>query len=160
MAGRLSKIKLPLLLGLAFLLAIGLSVGGTWFFLNKQDKDETAAETSAEQAGNGRKPALYEQLAPAFVVNFSQGGRPRYMQVSLALMGRDQAQLDALREQMPLVRNQLVMLFSGQNFDSLTTPVGKEMLRQMATAKVQEVAKKATGKVVVEQVFFTNFVLQ
>ncbi|MNF10154.1 flagellar basal body-associated protein FliL [compost metagenome] len=82
------------------------------------------------------------------------------MQVSLALMGRDQAQLDALREQMPLVRNQLVMLFSGQNFDSLTTPVGKEMLRQMATAKVQEVAKKATGKVVVEQVFFTNFVLQ
>lgn len=157
---RAIPMKPAVLLAVAFLLAIGLSVGGTWFFLSKQSKDESAAEAGAEHIATGKKQALYEQLAPPFVVNFSQGGRPRYLQVSLALMGRDQLQMDALREQMPLVRNQLVMLFSGQNFDSLTTPVGKEMLRQLATAKVQEVAKKATGNLVVEQVFFTNFVLQ
>ena len=94
------------------------------------------------------------------MVNFNQNGRQRYLQVAVALMGRDQAQMDALREQMPLVRNQLVMLFSSQNFDTLVTPVGKEMLRQQATSSLQELAKKATGQLTVEQVLFTNFVLQ
>ncbi|HBO6809043.1 TPA: flagellar basal body-associated protein FliL, partial [Pseudomonas aeruginosa] len=76
------------------------------------------------------------------------------------LMGRDKAQMDALREHMPLVRNKLVMLFSSQSFDSLVTPVGKEMLRQQATAGLQELAKKETGQLAIEQVLFTNFVLQ
>ncbi|MCY1458553.1 Flagellar basal body-associated protein FliL [compost metagenome] len=61
---------------------------------------------------------------------------------------------------MPVLRNKLVMLFSGQNFDTLVTPVGKEMLRQQATATVQELAKQETGELAVEQVLFTNFVLQ
>ena len=34
------------------------------------------------------------------------------------------------------------------------------MLRSQATAVVQEVAQKETGKTVVEQVLFTNIVLQ
>ena len=54
----------------------------------------------------------------------------------------------------------LVMLFSGQGFDTLATPVGQEMLRQKATASVQEVAQKEVGKLVVDQLLFTNFVLQ
>ena len=77
------------------------------------------------------------------------------MQVGVALMGRDKAQMDALREHMPLVRNKLVMLFSSQSFDSLVTPVGKEMLRQQATAGLQELAKKETGQLAIEQVLFT-----
>jgi flagellar FliL protein len=82
------------------------------------------------------------------------------MQVSVALMARNQAELDALKVHMPLIRNRLVMLFSGQDFGALMTPVGKEMLRSQATAVVQEVAQKETGKTVVEQVLFTNIVLQ
>lgn len=152
------RIKLIIILVLGFLLAVGASVGGTWFFLSRGAKPAEAPPPA--EASSGKKPALYEPLAPSFVVNFNQGGRQRYLQVSVALMGRDQAQLDALKEQMPLVRNQLVMLFSSQNFDSLTTPVGKEMLRQQATASIQELAKKATGQLAVEQVLFTNFVLQ
>ena len=61
---------------------------------------------------------------------------------------------------MPVIRNNLVMLFSSQAFDTLATPVGQEMLRQKVTASVQEVAQKELGKVVVEQALFTNFVLQ
>lgn len=153
------KLKLIIIMAVAFLLAVGLSVGGTWFFLSKNAKP-TEAEAPADAAAPGKQQAIYEILAPAFVVNFNQNGRQRYLQVAVALMGRDQAQMDALREQMPLVRNQLVMLFSSQNFDSLVTPVGKEMLRQQATSSLQELAKKATGQLTVEQVLFTNFVLQ
>lgn len=154
------KLKLIIIIALAFLLAVGASVGGTWFFLHKSAKPEAAETKAAEHAEPTKKQAVYEILAPSFVVNFNQNGRQRYLQVAVALMGRDQAQMDALREQMPLVRNQLVMLFSSQNFDNLVTPVGKEMLRQQATSSLQELAKKATGQLTVEQVLFTNFVLQ
>ncbi|RJG09845.1 flagellar basal body-associated protein FliL [Pseudomonas cavernicola] len=155
------KHKLIILIVLVLLLAISLSVGGTWFFLSKGDQDEAKPETvSGGQAAPVKQAAIYEMLTPAFIVNFNYKGRQRYMQVSIALMARDQALLDALKVHMPVLRNNLVMLFSGQDFDSLATPVGKEMLRQLATASVQELAQKETGNVAIEQVLFTNFVLQ
>lgn len=155
------KLKLIILIVVALLLAVGLSVGGTWFFLSKgTTQDEPAEQAAAESAAPVKQAAIYEELAPAFVVNFTQNGRARYMQVSVALMARDQAALDALKVHMPVLRNRLVMLFSSQDFDSLVTPVGKEMLRQQATASVQELAQKETGKLAVEQVLFTNLVLQ
>ncbi|MES2819737.1 MAG: flagellar basal body-associated protein FliL [Pseudomonadota bacterium] len=152
------KLKLIILIVVALLLAVGLSVGGTWFLLSKDKPKEEAAVV--ESVPVGKQPAIYEALMPAFVVNFNHQGRQRYMQVSVALMARDQVALDALKVHMPLLRNRLVMLFSGQDFAALITPVGKEMLRQQATASVQELALKETGKPAVEQVLFTNFVLQ
>ncbi|MFW3898054.1 flagellar basal body-associated protein FliL [Pseudomonas bharatica] len=152
------KLKLILLLVLALLLAIGLSVGATWFFLHKSES-KPAAEPAAA-AANVKQPAIYESMSPAFVVNFNQNGRQRYMQVSITMQARDQAALDALKVHMPVIRNNLVMLFSGQSFESLATPVGQEMLRQKATASVQEVAQKEVGKLVIDQLLFTNFVLQ
>ena len=157
------KLKLIILVVVALLLVVGLSIGGTWFLLNKGDgkhEAEAGAEEGAAAVPPGKQQAIYEPLAPAFVVNFNQKGRQRYMQVSVALMARDQMALDALKVHMPLLRNRLVMLFSSQDFEALITPVGKEMLRQQATASVQELAQKETGKLAVEQVLFTNFVLQ
>ncbi|CAD5108359.1 flagellar basal body-associated protein FliL [Zestomonas carbonaria] len=154
------KLKIIILIVVALLLAVGLSIAGTWFVLNKGAAGDAKPAEAAADGAPQKQPALYEVLAPAFVVNFNQGGRQRYLQVSVALMARDEAQLKALKVHMPVLRNDLVMLFSGQDFDSLTTPVGKEMLRQQATAKVQELAQKETGHTVVEQVLFTNLVLQ
>lgn len=153
------KMKLIILIALVVLLAVGLSVGATWFLLSKGDST-AEQQVAAEPAVPLKQPAIYEELSPAFVVNFTQQGRARYMQVSVALMARDKQALDALKVHMPVLRNRLVMLFSSQNFDTLMTPVGKEMLRQQATASVQELAEKETGKLTVEQVLFTNIVLQ
>jgi len=151
------KLKLILLMVLALLLAMGLSVGATWFVMHKS---ESAPAVDPAQA-NVKPAAIYEPLAPSFVVNFNQNGRQRYMQVSITMQGRNQADLDALKVHMPVIRNNLVMMFSGQGFDTLaSSPVGQEMLRQKATAVVQEVAQKEVGKPVVDQLLFTNFVLQ
>ncbi len=157
--GGKGKLKLIILMVLALLLAVGASVGATWFLM-KKDGSEAPERDEAAAAPAVRQEAVYEVLAPAFVVNFNHKGRQRYIQVSIALMSRDQAALDALKEHMPLLRNRLVMLLSSQDFAALMTPVGKEMLRQQVTAGVQELAQKETGKLAVEQVLFTNFVLQ
>ncbi|MCQ4321107.1 flagellar basal body-associated protein FliL [Stutzerimonas stutzeri] len=155
------KLKLIILIVLGLLLAVGVSVGAILYSMYRGESPQAADETAKADAAPRRQAAIYEVLAPAFIVNFTNaGGRQRYMQVSVALMSRDQAALDGLKEHMPLLRNQLVMLFSSQDFASLATPVGQEMLRQQATASVQELAQKEIGKLAIEQVLFTNFVLQ
>jgi len=152
------KLKLIIVIVVALLLAIGVSVGATWYFMHSA-QSKPAADVA--QAGPvGKQPAIFESMAPAFVANFNQNGRQRYMQVSITMLSRNQADLDALKVHMPVIRNNLVMLFSGQDFATLASPVGQEMLRQKATASVQEVAQKELGKVVIEQLLFTNFVLQ
>ena len=149
------KLKLILLVAVAVLLAIGVSVGATWYFLSGPKSEAPAAVQT-----DAKLPAIYEPLPPAFVVNFNADGRQRYLQVSLTLQARNLNDLNALKVHMPVIRNNLVMLFSGQRFEDLATPVGQEMLRQKATASVQEVGQKELGKVVIDQVLFTNFVLQ
>ncbi|TFZ33619.1 flagellar basal body-associated protein FliL, partial [Pseudomonas syringae] len=122
-----------------------------------QSKEEPAA---AAAAANGRPGAVFEPMTPAFVVNFNAKGRPRDMQVSITLLGRNAADMEALKVHMPLIRNTLVMLFAAIPFESLASPIGQEMLRQKATASIQEVAQNELGKTVIEQLLFTNFVLQ
>jgi len=78
----------------------------------------------AETAPVGKQPAVFEAMAPAFVANYTQNGRQRYMQVSITMLARNQADLDALKVHMPVIRNNLVMLFSGQDFATLASPVG------------------------------------
>jgi len=153
------KLKLILIVVAGLLLAIGLSVGATWFIMHKaQNKPDEASVAAA--AANTKKEAIFEPLTPPFVVNYNVNGRQRYMQVSITMLARDHADLEALKVHMPVIRNNLVMMFSGLPFDTIATPVGMEMLRQKATASVQEVAQKELGKTVIDQLLFTNFVLQ
>ena len=154
------KLKLIILAVGGVLVLVGGSVAATWFLLGGKGEEHAEAAAPAEPAPPVRQAAIYEVLTPAFVVNFKHEGRQRYMQVSVALMARDQVGLDALKVHMPMLRNRLVMLFSSQDFGQLSTSVGLEMMRQQTTTAVQELAQKEVGKVVVEQVLFTNFVLQ
>lgn len=157
-APKKNKIKLIIVAALAFIIAIALSVAATWYFLGSSTPDsEAAAEAPAVV---GKQQAIYEVLEPAFVVNFKSQGKPRYLQVSVALMARNKEELDQLKVHMPTLRNQLVMLFSSQDFDELNTTLGVEILKQKATVAVQELALIEVGKTVVEQVLFTNVVMQ
>ncbi|WP_263261049.1 flagellar basal body-associated protein FliL [Pseudomonas sp. RIT-PI-S] len=154
------KLKFILIIVVGLLLAIGASVGGTWYFMHKSQSNKEEKAPDAAAAATGKPAAIYESLSPAFVVNLTQNGKQRYLQVSITLLTHDQAGLDALKVHLPVIRNNLVMLLSGQDFATLASPVGIEMLRQKATASVQEVAQKEVGKLVVDQLLFTNFVLQ
>ncbi|MGI6409290.1 MAG: flagellar basal body-associated FliL family protein [Thiopseudomonas sp.] len=158
-AAKKNRLKLIMVVAVALLVSVGLSAAGTWFFLSK-DRPQQEEGTIQPIIAQAKQQALYESLEPAFVVNFQTEGRTRYMQVSLALMARDEQQLAMLRSHMPALRNQLVMLFSSQDFAQLNTPLGLDMLKQKVTATVQELAVREVGVPVVEQVLFTNFVMQ
>ena len=147
--------KLFILIGIG-LLALLLSAGGVAFFL--LNDDEVPEET--EPAEPVKQVALYQPLDPAFVVNYAAGGRQRYMQVSVVLLGRDAEGMAKLNQHLPLIRNQLVMLFGSEEFEALATPEGKEALREKASLAVKSLLEKEVGDPVIESVLFTNLVLQ
>lgn len=146
----------PLILICVGLVALLLSGAGlTYALLSGGEGNETTAVKEPV-----RQPALYQALEPAFTVNYAHGNRQRYMQVNVVLMGRDSQAMEAASEHAPLIRNQLVMLFSSADFDQLVSAEGKEQLREQATLAVQALMEQEVGQPVIESVLFTNLVLQ
>lgn len=151
--GGKGKLVIFLILGL---LVVGGGVGGTFWYLNRQKADSKTAE-----AKPAPKESYYLPLDPAFVVNFQNGGsQARFLQVTLDAVTHDKAVIDELKKHMPVIRNNLVMLFSSQTYKQLITADGKERLRAEALKAIQQVMKKQTGKKAVDNVYFTSFVMQ
>jgi len=117
--------------------------------------DEGEKEDEAEEEA----PPVYIALDP-FVVNFDNPTVARFLQVKLQVMTRDPEAAKAIEEHMPVIRNALVMLFSGQKYEDVATREGKERLRQQTLAEIRKVLEERTGDPGVEDVYFTAFVMQ
>jgi flagellar FliL protein len=83
----------------------------------------------------------------------------RFLQISMEVMARDQKAIDAVQKNAPLIRNNLLLLMSNRNYQSLMSREGKEKLRQEALAEIRAVEKKEGGPDI-EDLLFTSFVVQ
>ena len=155
------KGKLIILIVLAVLL-IGGSVGGTLYFTGFFDPPPPTEEELAAQEQKEVKPAaMYFPIKPAFVVNFQSRGRQRFLQTDVTIMTRDPAVFAAIQKHLPLIKYRLVMILGGGVYQELQTNEGKELMRQQAHQGVQAIITEELGKEDgVEQVLFTNFVMQ
>ena len=145
------------------LLLIGASVGGTMYFLGFFDPPPPTEEELAamEEAGPTKLPAMYFPVKPTFIVNFQSRGRQRYLQTDVTVMTRDQEIFNAVQSHLPLIKNRLVMVLGGEIYEELQTDEGRELLRQKSMEAVQQILKDEIGREDgVEQILFTNFVMQ
>lgn len=103
---------------------------------------------------------IYYKVEPTFVVNFQAQEALRFLQVNVEVMAREQTVIATVEQHMPVIRNNLILLFSSQDFTTISTRVGKERLRAQVLAEIQKVLKEKTGKPGIEAVYFTSFVMQ
>ena len=75
-------------------------------------------------------------------------------------MARDQDVIDAVEEHRPLLRNNLLLLFSAQTPESIGSPEGKEELRREALTEVQTTLEELGEPAAVEDLYFTSLVVQ
>ena len=54
----------------------------------------------------------------------------------------------------------MLLLFSSQSFETLSSPKGKIDLQKQSLQKVQDVVKQSLGRPGIEAVYFTSFVMQ
>lgn len=158
-SGKKKKLIMMLVL---MLVIVGVSIGGTITVLKMLappppvDPDAVMEEEVEAPA----QPAIYYPLKPEYILNIDARGRRRYMRLDIALMLRDDELISVIELHRPSIDNVINLIGGGQIFEEIQTAEGKEFLRLQLTQEIQAVFEKEVGKPGVEQVLFTNFVMQ
>lgn len=120
---------------------------------------QASAESGSEDAQ--ALPMLYYAMEPAFVVNFTSNPNARLLQIGLSVASKNQEVIEAVKKHSPMVRNNVLLVLSGQDPAALRTVEGKEALRAELLTEINKVVSRQTGRNEgAEDLFFTGFIMQ
>ncbi len=120
-------------------------------------------QVSAEDAAEGEAagPTVqYIEFEPSFVVNYGSTGRMKYLRTDVALRVNNTEAAAKVSMHKPYIQHNLVMLFSAQEPDIMTTSAGHEKLRKLALKSVQDLMTELEGEPCVDDLYFKNLVVQ
>ncbi len=134
---------------------------GAWFAFAGSEGDAKATAEAEKAAHEAKLPAQFVALDPPFVVNFGPGSSSRFLQIAVQLMTRDPHLVEFLDHNIPIIRNDLLLLFGNKQVEEVSTNQGKEALRSAALAAVRKIIAAEGEKAdALENVYFTSFVMQ
>ena len=116
--------------------------------------------SQANTGGGEGGASPYVALDPPFVVNIKASDRIHFLQIKSQVKVNNAEAAPILQHHMAMVRHTLLMLFSQQEEKTIRTLAGKETLRAESLTALQEVLEEETGDSLVEQIYFTDFVIQ
>lgn len=148
--------KMIIYLSVAVVLVVAIGVGGYFMFSGGSSKPASSAAVKVVPKG----PPQFLALNPPFVVNFEGSGQARFLQVGVQLMAYDSKAIEVAKDEQPVIRNALVLLFSDQKEKDLLSRSGKEKLRAEALAAVQHIVKQRYKGPGIKALYFTSFVMQ
>lgn len=144
-------------IGLAVLLLIG---GILWFFMSGDDEAMPAEGEVVQEEPAEILEAYYVAMPRPFLFNVPDAKRSRLVEIKVQLMVRGSDDNTLTKKHIPLIEDALLTTFSGAEVQKLSTQAGKDEMRQRALLNVQNTLQPVTGRVVVEKVLFTGFVMQ
>ncbi|MGZ8215369.1 MAG: flagellar basal body-associated FliL family protein [Methylosarcina sp.] len=113
-----------------------------------------ANEEKTESAESGTE---YLEITPKFTVNLAE---PRkYLLVNVQLLMEGPEAIEKTKKNLPAIKHELIMLFSGRSAESLQTVEQKEALRQETLLAVRKVLDKYENSSGFRDVFFTEFLI-
>ncbi|GIU36160.1 flagellar basal body-associated protein FliL [Shewanella schlegeliana] len=145
--------------GVVLLIVIAITA---WMLLGSDEAAEStsAVEGAATEQAARTGEAYYAAMPRPFLFNLSDNGRTRLVEIKVQLMVRGNDDDTLIRKHIPLIEDALLTTFSGADIQKLSSPAGKDELRQLALRNVQNTLQPVTGRTVVEKVLFTGFVMQ
>lgn len=103
--------------------------------------------------------ATYFQLQTPFTSNMSD--TDAFAQISVAVSTYyDLRVIDAIKTHEMAIRSQVLMMLAQQPEEMLATPQGKQQLQAKIKVIINDILKQKTGYGGVDNVYFTNFVIQ
>ncbi len=156
---------------IAGVVVLALSVGAGLYFTGIIGGGDAPAETSedgvvdeaAHEATDEEEHAtetIYHKFKPAFVVNFEDKGKLRFLQIDISVSTKKPSIVDELVKHEPVIRNNLVLLYSSKTAAELNSREGKEKIRQQTLEEIQKIMQENVGNPGIDDVFFTGFVVQ
>jgi flagellar FliL protein len=142
------------------LIAAALAGGGTWFYMSRH---ETAP--AAQTAQQAQKPApspipVFFALEPMTVNLQSDDGETHYLRIGLTLKLNDQQTQEHLTTHMPEIRSRVLLALSNKHPDELAPLDGKRALAKELAALIEQPTETGGAPVHVDDVLFTEFVVQ
>lgn len=165
--GKSKKKLIIIIVAVVLLLAIG--GGAAFFLLGSDDKEENTAElqadgSKAEKPKEDEEPKkpVYVPLDPAFIVSFQTGKRARFLQLRVELLTYKESIAQDIKQNMPMIRNEIVMIVGSQDFAELRTAEGRKKLQQTLVDTLNQALTDDVGSEdkAIETVLFTDYVMQ
>ena len=104
----------------------------------------------------------YVELKPTFIANFgiSDTGALKYVRADVTVRVSNKDAEYAARYHLAALRNEIVLLLSRQDESTVASSAGRETLKAEALAELREVLEAEEGEPHIDDVMFTNFVVQ
>lgn len=128
---------------------------GTWWTVGPHSL--AVAEDEVIQATAG---TFYFQMEP-LIVNVSSGTRqPRFLKVTPVVVTQHQEVFGKMKTIEPVMRNALLSLYSQADINDLLSDDGFENLRALSLDELKDIVGRHTGMLSVNDVLFTEYVVQ
>lgn len=107
-------------------------------------------------------PPIYFEIEEAFTINFLQQSeqKARYLQVRVALRSQDASLMNRVPVHLPMLQDQLRILFSQQSLNVISTLEGRSQLQQQAFDVINDIFETELNNTNLDSVFFTTFLWQ
>ena len=155
-------LKKMILTGVIGLVLVGVGIFAGPAVMNMISPPEAVeAEGGGDVAKAADGPPIYQSLHPPLVVNFKdEAGDSHFMQITMEVMSRDQGVINSVRENVAVIRNALILLYSGAILEEIETREGKEQMLEDGLEEIERVMVETTGEGGVEALYFTALVIQ
>ena len=147
--------KRIILIALIAIIAAGAAGAGVWFFMSKRDP----AAASAAEALPPPAP-LFFPLESMTVNLQSDDGQQHFLRIGLTLKLSDAKTQQELTDHMPELRSRILLALSNHHPDDLAPLDGKRALATELKSLIEEPTDKGAPPVHVDDVLFTEFVVQ
>ena len=168
-----SKKKLLIVVVVALVLLGSAGGAAAWYFTHKNAAEAEAEADKGEKGEKGgkksshKKKAKAENAAPVFMnlepftVNLTpDDAGDQYLQVAITLKVDSNEVTDSLNNHLPEVRSRILLLLSGKKASEINNTAGKQKLAGELLDQVKLPFTPKGDEQEVEDVLFTQFVIQ
>lgn len=152
---RKSRLMVPLIAVLA-LAGIG---AGAWFGMIRDQGPLPFEKDPMAAAKDVKKTQGFVPLEP-FTVNLQDRDRERYLQLGVVLETNDGAAAAAVKQKMPVIRSQILLLLSSKKGEDLQGIAAKEKLALDIIAQARMPLEGEAPDRGIERVHFSSFIVQ
>ncbi|MEH6471819.1 MAG: flagellar basal body-associated FliL family protein [Halopseudomonas sp.] len=105
----------------------------------------------------------YIELQPPFITNYGGVGPLKYLKAEVSIRVHSRGAEAKIKHNQAHIRNNLVMLFSRQTDEAVSSPAGREKLRLEAIESIRQIMVSEYGEegfTMLSDLLFTSFVTQ
>jgi len=114
--------------------------------------------TAIAAGGSGGSP--YFEIATPFVVNITANGGAAFLQVNAQFKVKNEELKQHLSTHLPAIQHTVMLVLSEQTASGISSVKGKQKLRELTLKEIQDFLTTQIGDPVVEEIYFTGFIIQ